>query len=173
MAEKTYKVYDLKVTLQSGLMWDFSKEKISRTIRIRGNQKLRTLHNAIFDAFERYDAHLYEFYLSPDPENRKKKKFDRYSARNYQRFTEMEYTDEPFPGQKDVKINIDKLGLNQGDIFFYLFDFGDDWVHQIKVISIDETAKKEKLPKVVESKGEAPPQYPDMEDEDDWDDEEE
>jgi hypothetical protein len=34
---------------------------VSRTIQIRGSQTLQDLHEAIFDAFDREEEHLYEF----------------------------------------------------------------------------------------------------------------
>jgi hypothetical protein len=33
---------------------------------------------------------------------------------------------------------LDSLQLKVGRAFGYLFDFGDDWMHQINVIGIDE-----------------------------------
>ncbi|RWX51876.1 pRiA4b ORF-3-like protein [Candidatus Electrothrix marina] len=44
------------------------------------------------------------------------------------------------------------------------FDFGDDWWHQINVVSITEpvSAPKGKYPKIIKRKGDSPPQYPDV-----------
>jgi hypothetical protein len=35
--------------------------EISRTIQIRGDQTLEELHHAIFEAFDRFDEHMYQF----------------------------------------------------------------------------------------------------------------
>lgn len=60
-----------------------------------------------------------------------------------------------------------------GDVFkkdkemLFLFDYGDDWFFHIRCL--DEDAPREKgkrYPKVIESKGKAPEQYPDYEEED-------
>ena len=51
--------------------------------------------------------------------------------------------------------------------FKYLFDFGDEWRFQCKVLKIIEKVTEE--PIVIKVKGEAPEQYPDWGD--DWDDE--
>jgi hypothetical protein len=60
-----------------------------------------------------------------------------------------------------------------GDVFskdkemLFLFDYGDDWFFHIQCL--DEDAPREKgkrYPKVIESKGKAPEQYPDYEEED-------
>jgi hypothetical protein len=47
--------------------------------------------------------------------------------------------------------------------YFYLFDFGDDWWHKISLYSInpDEPKGKGRYPRIVERKGESPPQYAD------------
>ena len=39
------------------------RRSIWRSIVLRGNQTLEDLHDAIFMAFERDDAHLYSFYF--------------------------------------------------------------------------------------------------------------
>jgi hypothetical protein len=49
--------------------------------------------------------------------------------------------------------------------FGYLFDFGDNWLHQINVTAVEETPGIGRYPKVTEKVGRSPPQYPD-EDED-------
>ena len=41
------------------------QKSIWRKIAMRGNQTLDDLHEAIFDAFDRYDEHLYSFYFPP------------------------------------------------------------------------------------------------------------
>jgi len=58
--------------------------------------------------------------------------------------------------------------LKEKDVFHYLFDFGDDWWHRIKVESINETNSKKKDIKTIKSVGASPPQYPDYDD--DYDD---
>jgi len=43
------------------------RKNIWRKIAIKGNQTLDDLHGAIFDAFDRYDDHLYSFYFPLKP----------------------------------------------------------------------------------------------------------
>ena len=60
------RLYTLDVFVISGPMTKkFSRKNpvISRTIRIRGDQTLAQLHQAIFDAFDRFDEHMYEFQI--------------------------------------------------------------------------------------------------------------
>src|SRR5215210_6683109 len=58
------KLYTLDVFIIDGQMTkSFIKKNrvICRTIQIRGDQTLEDLHQAIFDAFDREDEHMYEF----------------------------------------------------------------------------------------------------------------
>lgn len=54
--------------------------------------------------------------------------------------------------------------MHEKDIIHYLFDFGDDWWHRIRVNSIKEADSKKKYIKLIKSVGESPPQYPDYDD---------
>ncbi len=54
----------------------------------------------------------------------------------------------------------------------YLFDFGDEWWHDITVEQTDAPAEKGKYPRIVEEHGKAPPQYPDLDEEEGYEDEE-
>jgi hypothetical protein len=49
-------------------------------------------------------------------------------------------------------------------VFHYLFDFGDDWWHRIRVEKIIESENNLKKVKLIKSVGKAPPQYADDED---------
>jgi hypothetical protein len=64
-----------------------------------------------------------------------------------------------------AKIKIGEVGLEVKDVFHYLFDFGDDWWHRIRVQSIREGALKRKHIQAVKRVGASPPQYPDYDDE--------
>ena len=118
---------------------------ISRTIEIRGERTLEDLHHAIFDAFDRVEEHLYEFQIGGkgphDP-----------NAKNY-----------GLSGESDREASnttIHSLKLKTNDIFGYWFDFGDDWWHQISVISIKREIPVGDYPRVIEKVGDSPPQYP-------------
>ena len=152
------KVYSLQVRIIEGLMSEeFVKRNpvVSRTIQIRGRQTLEQLHRAIFKAFGREDEHLYEFYFSDQPQSR--------DAIRYVLPFEMEENSfGTTPPAGDVKkTKIESLNLNPGDVFFYWFDFGDDWWHEIRVTAIEEGAANGRYPKVVKKIGESPPQYMD------------
>lgn len=128
---------------------------VSRTIQIRGDQTLQNLHEAIFDAFDREEEHMYEFQVDGkgpmDPDARK------YGLA----VPEGPFNDEK-PAGDVSKTTMSSVGLKVGDTFGYWFDFGDDWWHQINVVAIDDKIPAGKYPKVTKQVGESPPQYADL-----------
>jgi len=141
--------------------------KIWRKIAIRKGQTLHDLNNIIFDAFDRYDDHMYSFYI---PHSRKKfnprtirKSSDEYSH-PYACEEQGIYGDGP---QNASLISIENLDLIEKQKFYYLFDFGDEWWHEITVEKTDDSAEDEKYPRIIEREGQSPEQYPDYEEDDD------
>jgi hypothetical protein len=132
------------------------RKRIWRKIAIRGDQTLDDLHQAIFEAFDRDDEHLYSFYFSSKPKSQSSNRLfgaPQYSGpAGYAEF-----------GEPAAKARIDRLPLKIGDIFEYLFDYGDEWWHELTLVDILPAEPKLAYPRVVEAKGESPPQYPDME----------
>ena len=111
------------------------------------------MHYVIFDAFDRFADHLYDFRFGEKPCDR--------SAPRYTSPMAMEdifdlQTDSPTDASKAT---IDSLGLKVGHVFSYLFDLGDCWWHQINVIAIDDKAPKGRYPGIIKVIGESPPQY--------------
>ena len=52
------------------------------------------------------------------------------------------------------------LDIQMGFSFWYLFDYGDELVHKVTVEKIREMKSEESgFPKLIDSKGEVPPQY--------------
>ena len=129
--------------------------EISRTIQIRGDQTLEDLHDAIFDAFDRFDEHMYEFQLGKGPNDPKGKRYVLPIAFD---------PHEPNVAGNTAETTIESIGLKVKQAFGYWFDFGDDWWHQIKVAAIDDKVPTGKYPKVVKRVGKSPPQYADAED---------
>lgn len=170
-AAKTSKggVYQLEVLLLEGpLTKEFvdANPEVSRTIEIRGNQTLADLHEAIFDAFGRFDEHMYEFQIGGEEINDPKAK--RYV---------LSVAEEPIGGSRVAGLveqtTIDQVGLKVDDVFGYWFDFGDDWWHKIDVAAIGEPQKGARYPRVTKKVGKNPPQYPQLEEEEDEEDENE
>lgn len=76
--------------------------------------------------------------------------------------------DDGFPRTDETALA--EAGLRAGQQFKYLFDFGDEWLFQCKILKeLDQITDS---PKIIRWKGDPPEQYPDWDDEDDdWDDE--
>jgi hypothetical protein len=115
-----------------------------RRIVISGEMDLECLSTTILDAFDFDHDHLYEF-----------KYKNRFGSLTHVCHPHMEgeplYTDE---------ILIGDIPLQPGGSMIYLFDFGDNWEFNVELERIDPIDKKMKKPRVIESFGEAPEQYP-------------
>ena len=152
------RIFTLEVSILSGPVTESFARKnpvVSRKIEARGDHTLADLHYAIFDAFDREDEHLYEYQFGGKrPMNPDARRYGPPMA-----------TVDPFgdrDGSADAeRTTLDSLGLATGDVFGYWFDFGDDWWHQVAVLTIDGNAPRGKLPRVTRRVGESPPQYVD------------
>jgi hypothetical protein len=171
-AAKSRRIYELEVGLLSGFFTEaFAKANpvVARTILICGGQTLEQLHAAIFEAYDRFEEHMYEFQVGgkrPQDRTARRYVFSGFGVGS-------ELFDDPEAAGTVIDTTLDDLGLKEGEAFVYWFDFGDDWWHQINVVAIREEAGSGKYPRVTARVGESPPQYPDLDDEyDDEDDEE-
>ena len=130
-----------------------------RTIAIKDNQSLDDLHEIIFTAFDRYDAHLYSFYMTNGS-----KRMDRFN--NCLEFTHPmnaqgnDFSEFDSPPKNAKKTKIKDLNLSVKDKFEYLFDFGDEWLHEIVLEKIEDQKLKTKYPTIIKINGESPDQYP-------------
>lgn len=117
-----------------------------RHIQIGASATLFRLHQAILNAFEFEDDHEHAFFL----DNHVWSPYDAYYS------TPME------PGNRlTKKYTLKKLNLTKGQKFKYVFDFGDEWVFQCRVLR--QLEENTDVPGVIRSVGEAPEQYPDWE----------
>jgi len=158
-SRNTGSVYVFKVALEHS-------EKIWRKIAIRGGQTLHDLHDIIYDAFDREEEHLYSFYI-PSPYNKSKSK--RVILRSALEYTHPYNLEESYmrdTEREDATITpIESLELFEKQKLLYLFDFGDEWWHEITVEETDGVADEDDYPRVLEKKGDSPAQY-------EWDEEE-
>lgn len=156
-------IYTLEVFLIGGPVSEkFAKRNpvISRTIEIRGDQSLEQLHDVIFRAFNREDEHLYEFQIGGRGPNDPKARRYGLTVPDDNVFGEYEESDV-------AETTIDSLKLKKDQAFGYWFDFGDDWWHQINVISIETKNSKSKFPRITKRVGKSPSQYIDFDEESD------
>lgn len=115
-----------------------------RHIQISKSATLYKLHQAIIRAFDFDDDHAHAFFM------------DNHYWSEYRAFFSMKMNGD----EKLTKsCKLEKLNLSKGSQFKYLFDFGDEWRFQCKVLR--ELEDRVDIPCVIRSVGESPEQYPD------------
>jgi len=127
-----------------------------RHIQISEGATLLKLSSAILNAFDFVDDHLHSFFMN----NRAWDQDAEYACRGG------DLDEDGVRGSSD-KVKLSKFRLGKGDKFLYLFDYGDEWRFQIKVLRVIEEATK--TPFVIKSVGEVS-QYGYDEDEDEDED---
>lgn len=123
-----------------------------RHIQISKSATLYKLHKAIISAFDFEDDHAHAFFMD-----------NHYWSGNAAFFSMKMHGDERLT--KNYKL--ERLSLSKGDQFKYVFDFGDEWRFQCKVLR--ELDDQLDIPRVIRSVGESPEQYP-VWDEEEWED---
>ena len=114
----------------------FEEEPWLRVIEVKEDFKLPQLHKYIQKIVDFDDNHLYRFYIGRNPHN--------------------EYENIP----KRTKLN--ELYPITSFKLYYLFDFGDHWLFEIKKSRKKKIVQENiKFPRVIEKQGENPEQYPD------------
>jgi hypothetical protein len=128
------------------------KKSVWRRIEMRGDQTLHDLHSAIQAAFDWDNDHLYAFFLSG-------KAWDQRTA------YESPYSEE---GRSASRYRLENLPLQPKQQFLYIFDFGDELRHQVKLEAIipGGVVPGKDYPLITEVHGDSVPQYG-YEDEDD------
>ncbi len=122
---------------------------VSRDIEVAANQTLVAFGDFIPAAFDFDDPHLWSFFLSGTAWHRATE----YARQG--RASRMRVDELPLPGARGARE------------FLFLFDYGDEWHFGVTLVrTSDAVAPGVTYPRVVASAGEAPPQYPDLED--DW-----
>lgn len=117
-----------------------------RHIQISANASLYKLHQAILKAFEFEDDHEHAFFM----DNHVWSPADAY------------FSSKAEAGDRlTKKYTLKKLQLAKGQKFKYIFDFGNEWEFQCKVLR--ELEEDTKTPLVIRSAGESPEQYPEWE----------
>ncbi|NNK85954.1 MAG: hypothetical protein HKO91_10445 [Desulfobacterales bacterium] len=145
---KNQVIWTLRVKLpqtQSECVW---------VIEIEPTATFLELHEAIQDAVDFDNDHLFEFFIGRHPGNRA---YTIGGEPNWDTFN-------PVRTYQNVRIS-SVWPLPTGMKLYYLFDFGDNWLFQI-----NKTRHKDKLiqpgivyPRVIEARGKNPEQYPDWE----------
>lgn len=113
-----------------------------RHIQISGRKTLDYFAGCILDAFDFDFDHLYSFFM----DNKWWSQINAYNS---------PYSEEP-PYANQIKLS--QLRLSKGQAFKFLYDYGDEWRFQCKVLRVlDENTSE---PIILRSVGDAPEQYP-------------
>lgn len=163
-------------------------EEVWRDVAIDGSRTLHEFHEAIFEAFDRWDRHGYEF-VTHDADGIATRRYvapgfyeggsswppmddaaiERFvdeavpadvSEDAIARFRELR-TDPPDEADA-AETTIDAVDPAQSGSMVYAFDFGDGWEHRIECRETRAEPVDEGWA-VVDEQGRAPPQYPDGE----------
>jgi len=98
--------------------------RVWRTFLLRTTSTFAHLHAAIQDSFGWRDYHLWEFRLPT------------WAGRPIAGLACAEAYDRPTPNGRTVKLNTYFTGKRSVEWCEYLYDFGDDWVHDVKLIAV-------------------------------------
>lgn len=132
------------------------ESSIYRDIEIDPSKSLYTLAEAIVEAFGFDFDHCFGFYTGAPYGPKRKHPM-------YELFADMGEADPGVLGVKKTKVA--EAFPAVGHALKFLFDYGDDWLFQVKLTATGKKVAKVRYPRVVASKGEAPEQYPDPEEE--------
>ncbi|MEG0494173.1 MAG: hypothetical protein RR696_13340 [Clostridia bacterium] len=136
--QSTQQSYVISVSLGKGCY---------RHIRICANDTLKMLSDAILAAFSFDNDHQHAFFMD-----------NKLWSHGRAFFVEK---DGPWE-QTTYSVHLCQLGLPIGAKFKYLFDFGDEWPFQCRVLKLIDEPTNEAT--VIRSIGEAPEQYKEYDD---------
>ena len=126
-----------------------------RHIQISEDATLLKLSSAILNAFEFFDDHLHSFFMN----NRAWDQAAEYACPGG------DLDEDGVRGSSD-KAKLSQFRLGKGDKFLYIFDYGDEWRFQIKVLRVIEDATK--IPFVLKRVGEVSQYGYDEDDDEDF-----
>ncbi|MDN5753978.1 MAG: plasmid pRiA4b ORF-3 family protein [Nitrosospira sp.] len=131
---KPVQIYQIKIALK-GL-----KPMIWRRVHVRSDITLAKLHDVIQIAMGWTDSHLHQFVIGGE----------RYCTQGM-------FEDFGDKTEDEKRVRLDQVATLQSR-FVYEYDFGDDWVHEIKVEKIIEFQAGIKTPHCVAGKHASPPE---------------
>jgi hypothetical protein len=130
--------------------------RLYRDIELPSSGSLEDLAAAIVSAFGFDFDHAFGFYGSLK---------GRYhdSGERYELFADLGEADE---GVRSVRrTRLSTAFPEPGKQMLFLFDYGDEWRFKVELIGLGRKEPKVAYPRVLKQVGEAPPQYPDLEEE--------
>ena len=125
-------------TLELSFPHDENDEPWVREVEVKESFTLEQLHNYIQEIVEFDNDHMYEFCIGKSPRNRSE--------------------------QISIGKKLNEIYPLTGYKLYYLFDFGDEWLFQIKKsrkrVPLDSSVS---YPRIIKSTGVNPEQYPEYE----------
>ena len=152
-ARQGEKIYLLKATLSGG--YGDKGEMPYRVLAILEGSTLYSLAESIVESFDFDFDHAFGFYDNLENST--------HSKEGYELFSDMG-EESRFEGVEGTKIKrvFDKLGKKM----LFLFDYGDDWHFTVELERVESPREDAKYPLLVESVGDVPPQYGELDEED-------
>jgi hypothetical protein len=132
------------------------KAKLYREIELDSSGSLADLAEAIAGAFDFDFDHAFGFYS---------KLTGRYheSPEQYELFADMEGSDSDAGSVERTKIS--QAFATIGKTMLFVFDYSEEWRFQVQLTAQGEKKPKTRYPRMTAAMGEAPPQYPDEDEE--------
>ncbi|MBK8479881.1 MAG: hypothetical protein IPL40_01685 [Proteobacteria bacterium] len=128
-------------------------EPVRRQLCLPLDASLHSLHALLRGAFAWQDDGPYEFLFGAPYEP------------GSQRFTGWQRDPSADNAASSVSetelIALDSLALRVGQVFGYLFDFADEWVHRLEVLALEDVPLTDARARVAKRAGKAPPQHAD------------
>jgi hypothetical protein len=152
-ASKSNSFFIFKVTLREGFMNQKLKHETFRVLSIPNLFTLSKFANVILESYEFELDHMYGFYDNLN------------NWAQSDEFYVME--EEENPGNCNGFVNqvtVSEVFNRPEKKMLFVFDFGDEWKFTVEYLKQENPEGKVKLAaSVIESVGDAPPQYPDFE----------
>jgi len=114
----------------------YTKPPLWRRLELSSDLFLDEVHRVIQRAFGWTDSHLHQFAFGPDP----------YDPQTEQYLCPYQ-VEEGEAGIPEEQVRLDEVLAGVGDKLSYVYDFGDDWRHVIKLEAI--TARQDGSPRAV------------------------
>jgi hypothetical protein len=134
------KVVSIANALTVRISLDGIKPSIWRRFAVRDDISLLELHEIIQTVMGWTNTHLFSFFI------------------NKTEYTDEETIDELGRGKNADKVTVRSLKLKKGDTFKYVYDFGDDWSHKLKIESVSDPDPEIEYPVCLNGARECPPE---------------
>jgi hypothetical protein len=131
------------------------KRSVYRDIEIESTRSLHDLAEAIVGAFDFEFDHAFGFYSSATPGKMMKQQ------PMYELFADI---GEETQARSVKKTRMSEAFPKAGHAMTFLFDYGDHWLFNVEMTGVGAKNPKLRYPRLVASKGKAPEQYPDPDD---------